>query len=237
MTHLATALVLVGFFWSDWVKIVTGIFRSITSRTISPSDTYARIGWLLIVGTIPAGIIGLLFQDSIKSLLGSPRIVAVFLIANGIMLYTVERMTRTKKDITKTHPTTSPHTTDTEIARVSWAQSVAIGCAQCLALIPGFSRTGASLGGGLLVGLDHKKAVRFSFLLATPIILAASLLKIPELFGHGFAVGPIAVGFLVAGITAFFSVRFLTHYFETKTLTPFATYCVVFGIILVLVLR
>jgi undecaprenyl-diphosphatase len=232
MTHLATALVLIGFFWDDWVKIITGIFRSLKTRTISKTDTYARLGWLLVVGTIPAGILGLLFQDSIKSLLSSPRLVALFLIANGIMLYAVERLTRT----TNRKTPNGSEASDTVIAKTSWANTIKIGFAQCLALIPGFSRTGASLGGGLSFGLNHKDAARFAFLLATPIILAASVLKLPELFGNHFPLGPIFVGFIVSGIGAYLSVKFLTNYFKTKTLMPFAAYCVIVGVILVLVL-
>lgn len=223
-THLATALVLLGFFFKDWVNIVRGIFRSLKNRYINPNDTYEKIGWLLIVGTIPAGVLGLFFEQKIKNLFATPAIVAVFLIANGVMLYVIEALTKRSNKKAAIHD-------DTRIAKLSWRDTIKIGFAQSLALIPGFSRTGATLGGGLLTGLNHEDAARFSFLLATPIIFAASLLKLPELIGNqSYAIGPIAVGFVASGIAAYFSVRFLSRYFKTNTLTPFALYCVAFGI-------
>jgi undecaprenyl-diphosphatase len=225
-THLATALTLLGFFFADWKKIVSGIFRSLQNREVNQHDTYEKIGWLLIVGTIPAGILGLFFEQQFKNIFSSPRIVALFLIANGVLLYGVERLTRKKA---------SGHAgrhDDARIAKLSWSGTVKIGLAQSLALIPGFSRTGATLGGGLLNGLNHEDAARFSFLLATPIILAAAVLKLPELIGNqSYALGPIIVGVIASAIAAYFSVKFLTSYFKTKTLTPFALYCVSIGFI------
>ncbi len=224
VTHLATALVLFGFFRKDWMNIIRGMLRSLKERAIDLHDTDAKLGWLLVVSTIPVGILGLLFEDKIKSLLASPRLVAVILVANGVLLYGAELLMRKASSVS-----TDLHN-DSQIAKLSWTQSVKIGFAQCFALIPGFSRTGASLGGGLLVGLNHKNAARFSFLLATSIIFAAAVLKLPELLGNGsFPLGPIIVGFFASGIMAYISIRFLTNYFKTKTLTPFAIYCVLFG--------
>ncbi len=222
-THLATALVLLWFFRSDWAKIIKGLFRSLKERAVESTDTYARLGWLLVAGTVPAGILGLLFQDTVKSLLSSPRMVALFLIVNGFLLYGAELLMRKSPVSKHAHD-------DTQIAKLSWRQSVTIGCAQCLALVPGFSRTGASLGGGLLVGLDREDAARFSFLLATPLILAAAVLQLPNLLGTPLSsLWPIVAGFLASGIAAYFSIKFLSNYFKTKTLLPFAAYCVVFG--------
>jgi len=224
-THLATALVLLGFFYKDWLLIIKGIFRSIKIREINSADIYAKLGWLIVIGTIPAGILGLLFQDKLKTLFASPNIVAVFLILNGLMLFGAELL-RKKSEKNKMSE-------DGYVTKMTWSQSIKIGLAQCLALIPGFSRTGSTIGGGLLIGLNHKDAARFSFLLATPIIFAASLLKLPELITSGDtgATGPILVGSAVAAITAFLSVSFLTKYFETKKLIPFAVYCVAIGIL------
>ena len=229
-THLATALVLLGFFFKDWVLIVRGVIRSIKARKIDSSDTYAKLGWLIIVSSIPAGILGLLLEDKLKQLFASPQIAAFFLILNGFLLYSAE-MLRKKSEQTNTSTGVKATSDDVQIAQLSWAASVKVGFAQCLALIPGFSRTGSTIGGGLLVGLSHENAARFSFLLATPIILAASLLKLPELVSAGNvgAIGPILTGSLAAAIMAYFSVRFLTKYFETKKLTPFAFYCVIAG--------
>jgi undecaprenyl-diphosphatase len=223
-THLATALVLLGFFFSDWVLIVKGIGRSLKSRTITTEDTYAKLGWLIVVSSIPVGILGLLFQEKLKTLFASPSTVALFLLLNGFVLYGAELLRR--KSISR-----SATTIDIQLSLLSWAQSAKIGIAQCLALIPGFSRTGTTLGGGLLVGLSHEAAARFSFLLATPIIFAAAVLKLPELLTASdvTVIGPILVGSCTSAGTAYFSIRFLTKYFETKTLTPFALYCVVAG--------
>jgi undecaprenyl-diphosphatase len=223
-THLATALVLLGFFWQDWVRIVKGIGRSLRDRGIAPDDTDAKLGWLLVVGTIPAGILGLALEHKLRSVFASPQSAALFLFLNGFLLYGAELLRRRAPVVAEDD--------DARIARtVSWRDATLVGAAQAIALIPGFSRSGATMGGGLLVGLSHKDAARFAFLLATPIIGAAALLKLPELAGpEGRGVrGPALVGALCSAFTAYLAVRFLMRYFETRTLTPFAVYCVLAG--------
>jgi undecaprenyl-diphosphatase len=221
--HLATALVLLGFFWDDWVRIVKGLGRSLRDREIADPD--AKLGWLLIVGTIPAGLLGLLFQDSLRNFFAKPEYASIFLALNGVMLFGAEALRRRAR--------VEAEDDDERIARtVGWGQGFTVGAAQSIALIPGFSRSGASMGGGLLVGLSHKDAARFAFLLATPLILAAAVLKLPELAGsEGNGVrGPALVGALCSALTAYLSVRFLMKYFETRTLIPFAVYCLCAGI-------
>lgn len=223
-THLATALVLLAFFWKDWWRILKGIFTSLKDREIT--STEAKLGWLLVIGTVPAGILGLLFEETFKKVFSSPQLVAGLLILNGIMLYGAEILRRRAV----AHKNQDG---DERIAKLSWWQSIKVGVFQCLALFPGFSRTGATITGGLLMGLSHEDAARFSFLLATPIIGAASLLKIPELAtpsGQAF-IGPTLAGAMAAGIAAYFSVRFLEKYFKSETLKPFAIYCFVAGIV------
>ncbi|HLX18529.1 MAG TPA: undecaprenyl-diphosphate phosphatase [Gaiellaceae bacterium] len=223
-THLATALVLLGFFRHDWWRILKGLGRSLRDREIAPGDADAKLGWLLVVGTIPAGILGITLQDKLRSLFASPQYASIFLALNGLVLFGAELLRRRA-------PQTAEDD-DTRIARtVSWRDSVLVGAAQSIALIPGFSRSGASMGGGLLVGLSHKDAARFAFLLATPIIGAAAILKLPDLAGKdGNGVrGPALVGALCAAVTAYLAVRFLMRYFETKTLLPFAIYCAAAG--------
>ena len=223
--HLATALVLLGFFWRDWVRIVRGLFRSLRDRQIAPDDSDARLGWLLVVGTIPAGLIGLVLEHSLRDLFKSAEAAAVFLILNGFMLYGAERLRRRPP-----RPGDGAGDSDVRIAKLSWRQAIAVGTAQAIALIPGFSRSGATMGGGLLVGLSNEDAARYSFLLATPIIGAAAVLKLPELVGKsGHVIGTALVGAVCAAVTAYLSVRFLLKYFETNTLTPFAVYCVIVG--------
>jgi undecaprenyl-diphosphatase len=224
-THLATAIVLLVFFWRDWVRILTGLGRSLRDRGIAPEDADAKLGWLLVVGTIPAGILGLALESELRKAFASPTSASIFLMLNGVLLAGAEVLRRRA-------PVTADED-DVRIARtVSWRDSFFVGAAQALALIPGFSRSGAAMSGGLVVGLSHKDAARFAFLLATPIIGAAALLKLPELFGSaGNGVrGQALAGAIGAAIAAWFAVRFLMRYFETRTLTPFAVYCFVAGL-------
>jgi undecaprenyl-diphosphatase len=224
-THLATAIVLLGFFWRDWLRIVSAVLRSLQQR--ETSDPYARLGWFIVAGTIPAGILGLLLEHPIRDLFASPSIAAACLALNGVMLYVAERLRRRAKLSNQQEP--DP---DRRLAReLDWKDSAGVGTAQALALIPGFSRTGSAMTGGLLVGLSHEDAARFSFLLATPIIGAAAVLKLPDLRHDHAPVGPTLVGAICAGFTAYLAVRFLTRYFKTNTLMPFAVYCFVAGII------
>jgi undecaprenyl-diphosphatase len=228
-THFATAVVLFFIFLRDWRRIGEGLIRSLREREIRDDDVDARLGWLLVMGTIPAGILGLTLEHPLRELFASPTSAAVFLIANGLMLGGAEYLRRRppqegdwKGD------------SDARIARLSWRQAIAVGTAQAIALIPGFSRSGAAMGGGLLVGLSNEDAARYSFLLATPIIGAAAVLKLPELFGsEGAHVrGPAAVGAACAAVTTYFAVKLLLRFFHGHTLTPFAVYCVLVGIAL-----
>jgi len=224
-THLATALVLLGFFWRDWVRILKGVGRSLRDRGIDPDDADAKLGWLLVVGTIPAGILGLLLQDTLRKAFASGQIAAAFLIANGALLFGAELLRR-RAPVAEVDD-------DVRIARqVSWRDAFLIGAVQSLALIPGFSRSGASMGGSLLVGLSNKDAARFAFLLATPLIGAAAVLKLPELFGStGNGVrGQALVASLCSAATAYLAIRFLMRFFETQTLVPFAVYCFLAGL-------
>jgi undecaprenyl-diphosphatase len=219
--------VLLGFFWRDWVRIVRGIVRSLRMREIRADDTDAKLGWMLIVGTIPAGLLGLLLEHPLRHLFASSKSAAFFLMLNGLVLYVAERLRRRAPG-----PDQSVPDPDARIARrLTWRGALGVGSAQALALIPGFSRSGATMGGGLFVGLSNEDAARFSFLLATPIIGAAAALKLPELFGpDGDGVrGQTLVGALCAAVTAYIAVRFLMRYFHSNRLTPFAVYCAIAG--------
>ena len=216
-THLATALVLLGVFLDDWRQIAAGLLRSLRSREIAADDTDARLGWLLVVGTVPAGIIGLVLEHPLRTLFASAPSAAAFLTVNGVLLLAFERLRRRAP---------------ARPARLSWDQAIAVGTSQAAALIPGISRSGVTMGGGLLVGLSNEDAARYAFLLATPIIGAAALLKLPELFGaKGDGVrGPALVAALCAAVATYLAVRFLLRYFETKRLTPFGLYCIGAGV-------
>jgi undecaprenyl-diphosphatase len=231
-THLATAIVLAGFFWRDWVRIARGLGRSLRDREIAPGDSDARLGWLLVVGTIPAGLLGLTLEHALRKVFASPQSAAAFLVLNGLMLFAAEALRRRAPG---TDALLAGAQADIRLSnRLRWRDAIGVGTAQALALLPGFSRSGATMGGGLLAGLSNEDAARFAFLLATPIIGAAALLKLPDLAGHqGDGVrGPALVGALCAAVTAWLAVRFLMRFFETNRLTPFAVYCVIAGITL-----
>ena len=162
-THLATAIVLLAFFWRDWVRIVRGLGRSLRDRRIDHDDPDAVLGWLLIVGTIPAGVIGLLLEHPLRSLFASPTSAAIFLMVNGLLLFGAERLR-------KRAPLHEEGDPDGRIAgRLTWRSAIGVGTVQALALIPGISRSGVTMGGGLLAGLSNEDAARYAFLLATPI--------------------------------------------------------------------
>ncbi len=234
-THFATALVLFVFFWKDWVKIISGIFRSLRDREIKASDPYAKLGWLLVIATIPAGIVGLALRDVIRKYLLSASFAALFLTLNGVLLFAAEFLRRKA-------PPSGEAESDVRISRMSWGRGIKVGLMQILALIPGFSRTGSTIAGSLTAGLSHEDAVRFSFLLSTPIIGAAALVELPALVSSGnvVAMGVSLVGALFAALFSYLSVRFLTAYFkfENHKLTPFAIYCVLAGpVFLIFLLR
>lgn len=228
-THLATATVLFVVFRRDWLRIARGLGRSLRDRRVDSHDADARLGWLLVVGTLPAGLLGLAFEHRLRALFASPTSAALFLTLNGVLLLAFERWRRRAPSDAARLAADS----DAEIAgTLSWRQATAIGTAQAAALIPGISRSGMTMGGGLLAGLSNEDAARYGFLLATPIIGLAALYKLPELFGHaGDGVrGAALAGALAAAATTWLAVRFLLRFFETNRLTPFGIYCVAAGL-------
>lgn len=235
--HVATAVALLIFFWKDWVRIIGGFLTSIRDRRIETVDQ--KLAWLLIIATIPVGVAGLVLEHTFRTVLGKPVPAALFLAANGVVLYAGELLRRraAKRVDTVTmsveEERLSPDVaSDRRLSRLGWGEGVLIGAAEILALLPGVSRSGATMVAGLTRGLSHEDAARFSFLLATPVILAAGVLKIPDLTGPlGAGIhGQVLVGSLVSGIGAYLAVRFLVRYFETRTLTPFAIYCTIAGL-------
>ncbi len=234
-THFATALVLLFIYRKDWWRIIKGIFRSLAAREVSDKDPDAKLGWLLVVSTIPAGIIGLLLKDQITGFFLSPRSAALFLVLNGVLLWAAEILRKKAKE----SPAQTADTDRRIAAELTWWQSVKVGLLQVLALIPGFSRTGSTLAGSLLAGLSHEDALRYSFLLATPIIGAAAVLELPPLIATADAQTLLITlaGALAAAAAAYASVKFLVRYFKTKTLAPFAVYCAAVGIIGLLLIK
>jgi undecaprenyl-diphosphatase len=227
-THCATALVLFFFFLDDWKRIFRGLGRSLGERQIAAADTDAKLGWLLVVATVPAGLLGLLLEHSLRTVFASPEAAAIFLTLNGFLLLAFESLRRRQPA-----PGDGEGDSDPRIARLSFRQAVAIGTAQAAALIPGISRSGITMGGGLIAGLSNEDAARFSFLLATPIIAAAGFLKLPDLLGSaGDGVrGQALVGAVAAALTTYVAVKFLLRFFKTNRLTPFGIYCIAAGLI------
>ena len=228
--HVATAAALLLFFWRDWIAILGGFASSIRHRRISTRPE--RLAWLIILATIPVGLTGLALEHLFRTTLGKPILAAAFLIVNGLLLLAGERQRRKVPAPNATRPDGSlGDDVDDRLAQQSLPQGILIGGAQILALLPGISRSGITMVAGLWRGLSHEEAARFSFLLATPIILAAGVFKVPDLFGPlGAGIGgQILAGSVAAFAAAYLAVRFLTRYFETRTLTPFAIYCIVLG--------
>ncbi len=228
--HVATALALLWFFRQEWVKIIRGFFRTLRTRRVETPDE--RLAWLLLVATIPAGITGLLLEHSLRSLLAKPVAASALLTVNGLILLAGERVRRRQS----VHAVAEAHGLNEEGTRrldtLEYRESGIIGVAQVLALCAGISRSGITMVAGLFRGLSHEDAARFSFLLATPIILAAGVYKLPDLLGsNGNGVrGQVLVGSAFAALSAYLAVRFLMRYYKTQSLTPFAIYCLVMGI-------
>jgi len=230
--HVATAIALLIFFREDWARIIRGLFTSIRDRRVDSAD--ARMAWLLIIATIPVGVVGLLFEHGLRTLFAKPLAAAIFLTINGVILAVGERLRR--RVPTRPHHLTSDSDDVTEGSlgdgsSVNTADALIVGSSQIAALFAGISRSGITMVAGLLRGLDHEDAARFSFLLATPVILAAGVYKLPDLLGplgNGIR-GQVVAGSIVAGVCAYVAVRFLTRFFQTRTLNPFAVYCLIFG--------
>ena len=224
--HVATAGALLVFFWRDWVRVLAGFVSSVRHRRIQTSAE--RLAWLIVAGTIPVGLAGLALEKTFRTTLGKPIPAAVFLILNGVVLYAGEVLRKRTTDGETEH---SGEAVDNRLAQLPMRRGVLIGSAQILALLPGISRSGIAIVAGLWRGLSHEDAARFSFLLATPIILAAGVYKIPELFGPlGSGIGgQVLAGSIASFVCAYLAVRYLTRYFQTRTLTPFAIYCALAG--------
>ena len=270
--HVATAIGMIIYFWRDWVRIVGGFFSSLRDRRVTTTEQ--RMAWMIILATIPVGIVGLFAEHAFRVIFGKAVVAAWLLILNGVILYAGERWrpasskradrqaAADRELVAQRGVASQPalatvppgqraagrHASghqavrqqelgdairaDNRLARLGFRQAVVIGSTQVLALLAGISRDGVVMVGGMFRGLSREDAARFSFLLSAPVILAAGVLKVPDLLGHlGNGIhGQILVGSIVSGVGAYLSVRFLMKYFKTNTLYPFAIYCLVFGL-------
>jgi undecaprenyl-diphosphatase len=232
--HLGTALALIVFYRNDWIAIIRAFITSVIRGRFT-NDPNERTAWLLVAGTIPVGILGVLLESSVKKLFASPIPVSLFLFANGFIMLLGEWLRR-RQHPTKTSSATPSATSNKKYRRLDELtprDGIFVGFAQSLALLPGISRSGSAIVAGLLRDLHHEDAARYSFLLATPVILAASVLEFPKLFApdaHVVLVQAV-IGGVLAGVTAYASVAFLTRYFRHNDLSPFAWYCLAAGAI------
>jgi len=273
--HVATAIALLIYFWRDWLRIIGGFFTSL-SHVARPEPGTSRwqfrsvnekLAWMIIVATIPVGIVGVTFEHTFRVIFGQPIRAAIFLAVNGVILIAGERF-RPKSSIqadqevagerereremvavgTQRRTGGARHAAghqairsaeladaiaaDRRLARATYWQAVIIGSAQILALLAGISRDGVTMVAGMFRGLSREDAARFAFLLATPVILAAGVLKIPDLYGPlGKGIhGEVYLASVLSGVGAYLSVRFLMRYFQTRTLTPFGIYCLIAGL-------
>jgi len=220
--HLGTAIALVVFYRRDWVRIVRAFVASVARGRLS-DDADERIAWLLVVGTIPVALLGVFLQEPVRRFFGSSATVAFFLILNAFVMFAGEALRR--RSLATASLGVRP------LPELAWADGAKVGVAQAAALLPGISRSGASIVAGLLLSLSHDDAARYSFLLATPVIFAASVLEVPKLFvpeAHAVLM-QATVGGVLAAVTAYGSVVFLTRWFHAHDLRPFGWYCLVVG--------
>jgi undecaprenyl-diphosphatase len=250
--HLGTAIALLIYFRDEWIDVVRALVRSVQRGRIASTDADERLAWMVILGTIPAGLVGFVLQNPLRSLFSSPYLAAVALIVNGIIMFAGERFIQAQASIERTplapgrfrgaRPmrSTTPDTVNRyrDITQLGWRDAAIVGFSQIAALIPGISRSGVTMVAGLGAGLTHEAAARYAFLLATPIIGAAAVLEVPQLFAPAgrSVLGDAIVGMFLAGIAAYLSVRYLMHYFQSGRLYPFAAYCVAAGALSIVVL-
>jgi len=278
--HVATALALLVYFWRDWVRIIGGFVSSISERRVETPDQ--RLAWMIVLATIPVGVVGLVAEHPFRVIFGKPIAAAVFLAVNGVILIAGERYRRRESlaadaEVSReaelvmaggqaarlpggpagpagrpASPVGPAHArsqavspeqqaalaSDRRLSVVGYGKAIVIGSSQILALFAGISRDGVAMVTGMRRGLAREDAARFAFLLSTPVILAAGVLKIPDLFGPLGAgiTGQILVGSALSFVGAYFSVRFLVRYLRTRTLTPFGIYCLVAGLACVIYL-
>ncbi len=231
--HLGTAIALVIYFWRDWLQVLRTLVRSVKEGEVRKgSDEW--VSWLIIIGCIPTGLIGVFLETPLKHVFTSPLIAASFLVINGSILFAGERLRRRAEARMVFATAKEREAHFRPLASLSWKEAVGVGLAQSLALLPGFSRSGTTMVAGLGVRLNHEDAARFSFLLGTPIIGAAALLEVPQLFEAHEPLSTLAligVGMVLAGVAAFLSTKYLMKYFETGRLDPFAYYCWAAGLL------
>ena len=230
LLHLGTATALLILYRDQWVVIIRGFFTAAIRGQMKTDSE--RLAMLLLVGTIPAAVLGVFLESRIKSLFASPYEAAGFLVANGVLMLAFELLRRRAER----HAALSGESRGEREAhfataeRISFRAAALVGACQALAFLPGISRSGVTIGGGLLAGLRHQEAARFSFLLATPVILGAGVLEVPQLFSSGVPVAEYLAAAVLSGVAAYASARFLLRYFRSGRLDPYGWYCIAAGL-------
>jgi len=215
VVHWGTALAVIAYFWRDWVSLASAALLSLQKRSLE--NPTARLAWFILLGTIPAALVGFLLEDFFEGMFARPVAAAAFLLVTAALLTASERLGRRERDLDA----------------LTWRDALLVGLAQALAIFPGVSRSGATIAGGLARGLKREPAARFSFLLATPIILGAGLFKMLDLAQKGGLAAQIptlAVGFAAAAAVGFGCIHFLLRYLKRRRLYPFAVYCAIAGL-------
>lgn len=220
VVHWGTAVAVVGYFWRDWFALIRAALCSLRERSLV--DVHARLAWFIVIGTVPAAVLGYALEDFIEAMFSRPVAAAAFLMITAGILSVAERWGRRQRDL----------------GTLTWRDALLIGLAQAMAILPGISRSGATIAAGLGRGLKREPAARFSFLLATPIILGAGLLQIADLIQAGGLASQaptLIAGFLAAGLAGWSCIHFLLRYLQRRRLYPFAIYCAVLGLVCLIV--
>ena len=225
LLHLGTAIALLILYRDQWVLIIRAFFTAAIRGQMR--DDNERLAMLLLVGTIPAAVLGVFLESRIKALFASPYEAAGFLVLNGLLMLGFEQLRR-RRERGASRAEQESHFGQAE--RISFRAAAIVGACQSLAFLPGISRSGITIGGGLLAGLRHEEAARFSFLLATPVILGAGIVEVPQLFSGGVPVSEYVAAAVLSGVAAYFSARFLLRYFRSGRLDPYGWYCIVAGL-------
>src|SRR3989454_12008177 len=226
LLHLGTATALLVLYRNQWVAIISGFFTAAIRGQMKTDSE--RLAMLLLVGTIPAAVLGVFLESRIKSLFASPYVAAGFLVVNGLLMLGFEVLRRRHE---KGGSRVEQESQFANAERITFKAAALVGACQALALLPGISRSGVTIGGGLMAGLRHQESARFSFLLATPIIAAAGVLEIPQLLSNPVPLGEYLAAAALAGIAAYLSARFLLRYFRSGRLDPYGWYCARAGIL------
>jgi undecaprenyl-diphosphatase len=235
MLHVGSAIGLLIYFWRDWVAIVRAFFgslrRMIRLRRWAVEGPTERLAWLIVIASIPVGILGIALEHTARVATAKPEVAAIFLVVNGFILLGAERLRRRSevRDLARRQGMKADG--GRKLETLEYREAALIGTAESSALIAGISRDGVVMAAGLARGLDNADAARYGFLLATPIILAAGVYKLPDLtgpLGNGIR-GAAVIAAAVAAVVAVFTVHFLTRYFRRGNLRPFGIYCILFG--------